>query len=167
MEGEATRTREQHRIPCVKVYLDVSCLNRPFDDQNQFRVRMEAEAISLIIDRFNTGEWQHVSSEMATIEIDAMSDKTRRAKVHLLLPPNDDMLELTEAVWTRASRLETLGFKAADAAHIAAAEECGADVFLSCDDRLCRLATRRQSKINVHVFNPVDWLREINHAPNS
>jgi hypothetical protein len=29
----------------VKVYLDVCCLKRPFDDQTQPRIRMETEAV--------------------------------------------------------------------------------------------------------------------------
>lgn len=28
----------------MKVYLDACCLNRPFDDQTQGRIRLEAEA---------------------------------------------------------------------------------------------------------------------------
>jgi hypothetical protein len=34
----------------VKVYLDVSCLNRPFDNQGQARIRLEAEATALILE---------------------------------------------------------------------------------------------------------------------
>lgn len=35
----------------MKIYLDVCCLNRPFDDQAQTRIRLESEAILLIIAR--------------------------------------------------------------------------------------------------------------------
>jgi hypothetical protein len=45
----------------VKIYLDVSCLNRPFDDQSQVRVRLEAEAITMILEECEQGEWQQVS----------------------------------------------------------------------------------------------------------
>jgi hypothetical protein len=41
-----------------KVYLDVCCLNRPFDDQQQDRVHLEAEAVLLILKRCEAGEWQ-------------------------------------------------------------------------------------------------------------
>ena len=33
----------------MKIYLDVSCLNRPFDDQTQPRVRLEAEAVTIVL----------------------------------------------------------------------------------------------------------------------
>ncbi len=33
----------------MKLYLDVCCLNRPFDDQPQDRVHLEAEAVLTIL----------------------------------------------------------------------------------------------------------------------
>ena len=44
----------------MKVYLDACCLNRPFDDQTQPRVRLEAEAISLILEKLHQAEWEWV-----------------------------------------------------------------------------------------------------------
>jgi hypothetical protein len=46
----------------MKVYFDVSCLNRPFDDQRQLRIRLESEAITLIFDQIDAGRWEHLSS---------------------------------------------------------------------------------------------------------
>jgi predicted nucleic acid-binding protein len=150
----------------VKIYLDVSCLNRPFDDQTHARIRLEAEAVLLTLERFDDGAWEQVSSDMAAIETDAMPDGDRRARVRLLLPEEKSILKLTPAVWARAAELEPLGFKPADAVHVAAAEHSGADVLLSCDDRLCRLAKRRARQLRVRGANPVDWLKEVGNAPN-
>jgi hypothetical protein len=150
----------------VQIYLDVSCLNRPFDDQSQVRIRAEAEAVLLILERIDAGEWNHVSSTMASIEIAAISDGERRARVRLLLPGRKSILKLSQSVWDRGAVLEGLGFKPADAVHIAAAEQIQADVLLSCDDRLCRLARRRRHEVRVRVANPVDWLKEVTDASN-
>jgi predicted nucleic acid-binding protein len=143
----------------VKIYLDVSCLNRPFDDQSQTRIRLEAEATTMILEKCGRGEWQQISSEMVDIEIDAMPDTDRRARVRLLLPQEKARLKLTDEIFTRAEALESMGFKRADAVHVAAAEFQSADVLLSCDDRMCRLARRRHAKLNVHIANPLDWLK--------
>jgi len=144
----------------VRIYLDVSCLNRPFDDQSQMRVRLEAEATTMILERCEQGDWQQVSSQMATIEIDAMPDAERRTRVRLLLPDETFVLRLTEQIFVRARHLETLGFKRADAVHIAAAEASSVDVLLSCDDRLCRLARRRRDQLKMQVANPLTWFEE-------
>jgi predicted nucleic acid-binding protein len=150
----------------LRLYLDVSCLNRPFDDQSQARIRLETEAISVILERVDSGQWTQVSSEVALLEIDAIADGDRRARVRLLLPEEKDILKLTAATFQRAAALQRLGFKPADALHVAAAEEAGADVLLSCDDRLCRRARRHRQKLRVQVANPLDWLREMGDAAN-
>ncbi len=62
----------------MKLYLDVSCLTRPFDDQDQARIRIETAAVTLILERIDAGLWQQVSSEMAVIEIDAITDADPR-----------------------------------------------------------------------------------------
>ena len=58
----------------MRLYLDVSCFNRPFDDQRQDRIRLEAEAIAVILQRIDNGQWTQISSGMAEIEISAISD---------------------------------------------------------------------------------------------
>ena len=40
----------------MKVYLNVSCLNRPFDDQEQARIRLEAAAVGMILERVDEDE---------------------------------------------------------------------------------------------------------------
>jgi predicted nucleic acid-binding protein len=144
----------------VTIYLDVSCLNRPFDDQTQLRIRVEAEAVRLIIEKCESGEWQQVISEMVKVEIDAISDDDRRERVRLLLP-DEDPLPLSEDVYDRAKEIQAMGVKPADAVHVAAAELLQADVFLTCDDRLCKKGIRRQSEIKVRIANPLDWLKEV------
>jgi hypothetical protein len=82
----------------VMVYLDVSCLNRPFDDQGQMRIRLETEAVTLILERCDRGEWTQVSSGMAVMQVAAIPDEGRRERVQLLLPDANDILKLTPAV---------------------------------------------------------------------
>jgi predicted nucleic acid-binding protein len=151
----------------VKIYFDVSCLNRPFDDQRQTRVRLEAEAVTLILEQIDDGRWQQVSSQMADIEIAAGADAERRRRVASLLPARKDRAVLTKDIFARAAGLERLGFKPADAVHIAAAESIGADVLLSCDDRLCRRARRVRARLGVRVANPLSWMQENPDAPDA
>ncbi len=40
-----------------KIYLDVCCLNRPFDDWTQERIRFEGEAILSIMERIWARKW--------------------------------------------------------------------------------------------------------------
>lgn len=147
----------------MRIYLDVSCLNRPFDDQAAIRVHLETEAIRWILGQTFRGGWELVASEMVELEIAANPDPERRERVRLLLPETRNLLRLTEAVLARGVELEEFGFKTADAIHIAAAESLRSDAFLSCDDRLVRRAQRYRSRLLVPVKNPLSWIREQGH----
>src|ERR1039457_5994001 len=48
----------------MKLYLDVCCLNRPFDDQSQNRVRLEAEAILSILEMAQSDKLEIISSDV-------------------------------------------------------------------------------------------------------
>lgn len=49
----------------MKIYLDVCCLNRLFDDQRQFRVSTETAAVERLFELVTEGELTDYSSEMA------------------------------------------------------------------------------------------------------
>lgn len=63
---------------------------------------------------------------------------------------------------SRGKNLEALGFKAADALHIACAESGEADVLLTTDDRMLRRAESCFGSLRVRVENPHTWLQEVN-----
>jgi predicted nucleic acid-binding protein len=56
--------------------------------------------------------------------------------------------------------LEKLGFHAFDALHLACAEQGGADVVLTTDDKLLRRAARYAKRLSVAVGSPLDWVRK-------
>jgi predicted nucleic acid-binding protein len=61
----------------------------------------------------------------------------------------------------RARELEKAGFIGFDAVHLSCAESGKADVFLTTDDRLLKLAKRKAKQLQVKVANPLDWAKEI------
>ena len=142
----------------MKIYLDVCCLNRPFDDQSQTRVRLEAEAILLVLAHFQSGEWQWLSSEVIDDEIAQTRDPNRRNRVQNLLLHAHDYLMLTEKEIARGSKLAEMGFGSTDALHLACAESGQADVFLSTDDKLVQKAAHLAKQLQVLVANPLEWL---------
>jgi predicted nucleic acid-binding protein len=143
------------------IYLDTCCLNRPFDDQTQERIRLEAEATLLILTRIETGSWKWIGSEVLDFEIEQIPDQERKERVRLMTPyiSRSILVELAER--ERAQQLETLGFSAFDALHLACAESGDADVFLTTDDRLLLMATRLSKQLRVQVENPLVWLNEV------
>jgi len=145
----------------TKVYLDVCCLNRPFDDQTQDRIRLEAEAVLLILTHLETGEWQWLGSEVLEFEIGQMPDPERRLRVKLLATYVHYSILVEQTEVERAQQLEVLGFHPFDALHLACAESGEADVLLTTDDQLLRLASRFSGQLRIRVENPLTWLKEV------
>src|SRR5262249_28070719 len=64
-----------------RVYLDNCCLNRPFDDQRQMRVRLEAEATLCIQEHIRSGTLELVWSYMLDFENAANPFEERRTTI--------------------------------------------------------------------------------------
>jgi predicted nucleic acid-binding protein len=141
-----------------RIYLDVCCLNRPFDDSSQDRIRLEAEAVLSIYRKCRLGEWTLLTSDVIESELRQTPDTQRVELIMAALAIATEKAQLDSALKQRAVELVTLGLKPFDAAHIASAEAIAADVFLTTDDRLIRKATRYPTSLNVLVSNPVAWL---------
>lgn len=142
------------------IYFDACCLNRPYDDQTSDRVRLEAEAVLLILKRVESGEWQWISSETLEFEINQTPDAERRSRLGLMLSTTTRTILVESEEEQRAQVLSTLGFHSFDAFHLACAESGNADVLLTTDDRMIRLAARITIPL-IRVENPLTWLKEV------
>jgi predicted nucleic acid-binding protein len=145
----------------INIYLDSCCLNRPFDEQNQYRIRIESEAVLFILAQVKMKQLEFVSSEVLNIEIDQIPDLKRRTRVKLLTTYANRLVRIEQKEIKRAKHLESLGFCPFDALHIACAESGHVDVFLTTDDKLFRLANRVSNQLTIQVSNPIKWLEEV------
>lgn len=137
------------------VYLDVCALNRPLDDQNQMRIRLEADAVQMILSHVRSRDLVLVISPAHRVEIAANPDPARRQHVESLIAEigTDADLDLEQAR-RRAMSLLNRRLKPADAAHAALAEEAGC-AFVTVDDRLLRQLQR--ASMSVWCGNPVAY----------
>ena len=145
----------------MKIYLDACCLNRPFDDQRQPRIRLEAEAISLILQKLHQHEWEWIGSEVLVYELGQTVDVERKERLLLLAGQSHQVVEITEKILKQAEKLEASGFESYDAIHLACAEEAKVDVFLTTDDNIQKTANRKKEVFSFMVSNPVRWLEEV------
>jgi hypothetical protein len=141
----------------MKIYLDVCCLNRPFDDQNQPRIRLEAEAILFILHHLHLRDWEWFGSDALALEIDQTPNLERRNSLWLMAAKVHHWIAIQSIEANRSQQLEQLGFHAMDALHLACAESATANIFLTTDDKLLKLATRLSPQLQVTVANPVFW----------
>ena len=145
----------------MKIYLDVCCLNRPFDDQAQDRIHLEAEAILSILNHSRTAGWSVIGSDAIDFEISRIPDLDKRVMVQILSTMHDAHVKVDAGVEKRAFELKRLGLKPLDALHVACAEKTRAEVFLTTDDNLLNKAVQNQRILKVKVENPLRWAMEV------
>lgn len=139
------------------IYLDTCCLNRPYDDQSQPRIQLEASAVLAILQRVTSGEVQLANSNVLQFEIHRIADQTRRNGILHFLSYSSSFQALTSAIGQRGIELNHLGFKRIDALHLATAEVMKADTFLTTDDQFLRCAARHYAHLTISVLNPVQF----------
>lgn len=144
----------------VKLYLDACALNRLLDDQGQPRIRGEAEAVENIFGLMSKNLVRWVGGAVLETEIARTPNQQKREDALSLLRLADEQLKMSPAIVTRAAILEEAGYGAFDALHLATAEDAGADVLLTTDDRFLRQAGRGLGNPAIPVMNPINWLRD-------
>jgi predicted nucleic acid-binding protein len=144
----------------MKVYLDACCINRLTDDQAQARIRQEAEAVELILRRMRDGGIQWISSEALADEIERNPHVERRLENGALLALASESIEVNDPIAARAANLQSAGYGAYDALHLACAEAAGVDALLTTDDDFIRRASRGIGRPRVAVLNPLSWSKE-------
>lgn len=139
----------------VKVYLDTCCYNRPYDDQTQIRIYLEAQAKLFIQKQIVDGKIDLIYSFISVYENsqnpflirkNAISDFFSNAVVYI----NDSNME---KIKSRASEIMKTGIKAKDALHVSCAIEGNADYFITTDIRLLKYSSEE-----VKIINPVDFV---------
>lgn len=133
----------------MRVYLDCCCLQRPFDDQTQPRIKVEAEAVLAILASAEADDISLLSSEALEYEVSRIPDGRRRSEVLAILALAKERLELTSEIELLAGAFESQGIDPMDAVHLAFASKVQADYFASCDDKLlhkCQLVPGLECK---------------------
>jgi predicted nucleic acid-binding protein len=132
----------------VSVYLDVCALCRPFDDQTFLRIRMETDAVNLMISKIHEGSLRLAVSPVHFAEIKAIPDSMERMELLSIIERWGVLLDVDKSMTRRrAEQLVVLGFGPADAAHVAFAE-AGKAAFVTCDDKLLK----KCQKVKIHTW---------------
>ena len=130
----------------MRIYLDACALNRLLDDQQQPRIRREAEAVEEIFGLFQSKQARWIAGAVLEYEILRTPDRRKREDILALLRFSHEQPRPSSRAILRAATLEQIGYGAFDALHLAVAEDSTADVLLTTDDRFTRQANRRLGK---------------------
>jgi predicted nucleic acid-binding protein len=139
----------------LKVYIDTSVFNRPFDDQTQPRIALENQALQIVLRLVETNAVEMVNSSVLEYENSRNPFSLRQQWMERQLQLATLYQTVDDQITERATELVQQGLGEVDAFHVACAEAAGSDYFLTCDDRLIR---RYQGQ--VRAINPVNFILE-------
>jgi hypothetical protein len=143
----------------MRVYLDNCCFNRPFDDQQQARVRLEAEAKLHIQEQLRNNSFELVWSYILDLENAANPFEERRTTISGWRRYAKVDVEESLALLQQAHALAALGLKAKDALHIACAIIAACEYFVTTDDGILK---RGKEIKDIIVTDPTTFVRERN-----
>jgi len=141
----------------MRLYLDNCCFNRPFDNQEQLKIRLETEAKLYIQSAILSGRYELIWSYILEFENaqnpykerrDAIIDWKKYASVFCV--ENDKILVFAESLFSK-------GIKVKDALHIACAVDANADFFITTDKKLINTFIPE-----IRVINPLIVINELN-----
>lgn len=122
----------------MRIYLDMCCFNRPYDDQTQSRIHLETEAKLLLQQKVRSNECDLVWSSVLDFECNNNPFDERRHAIQQWRWLSSSIVLASEPIIAEAKILQTHGIAAFDALHVACAIAGQAHVFVTTDDRLIK-----------------------------
>lgn len=138
------------------VYLDNCMFNRPFDNQESIRVRLETEAKLYIQELIKINQLSLVWSHILTYENAQNPFVERKFAIAKWQALASYHIEHNQNIVRYAKQLVEHGLKSKDALHVACAVEAKAVYFLSTDDKLLK---KLKDNADICALNPTAFIQ--------
>jgi predicted nucleic acid-binding protein len=139
----------------IRVYLDNSVYNRPFDDLTKIKVALEADAKRYIQRLIIEGKIELAYSFVSRFENNKSPYPHNKKSIDAFFDNATVYIDHTHgwAVKRRADAIITTGVKTKDAYHVACAIESKSRYFITTDNRLLKYPSQK-----IIVCNPIQFL---------
>jgi hypothetical protein len=141
----------------MKIYLDMCCFNRPFDDQSQFAVRLETEAKLHIQEDIRAGKYELIWSYILDFENFQNPFLERKEQINTWRLLAKELIVEYPGVVVKAKELVKRGVKKLDALHIACALYANASFSVTTDAAVIR---KMSSANDIAVTDPIEFIKE-------
>ena len=142
----------------MRIYLDNCCFNRPYDDQSNMQVQLEAQSKLYIQNSIKDGIYELVASYTLRYEISRNPFNMRRDAIEDFIEQNASFYidyDKDSEISAMASDIIATGIKEKDAYHVASAIFGGCEFFISTDKRLLKYRTDK-----IKLVTPIEFISE-------
>jgi predicted nucleic acid-binding protein len=140
----------------MRVYLDNCTFNRPFDDQNQLKIKLETEAKLYIQQCILNGSYELVWSYILEYENNQNRFSDKRNSIYewkniakIYCTENNEIINFAED-------LINLNLRTKDALHIACSVYSKSDYLITTDKQLFKLKLNK-----IKIVNPITFIHEM------
>lgn len=142
----------------MRIYMDNCCFNRPFDDQSQLKIKLEAESKIYIQENIILKKLELVWSYILDYENTANPFDERKNSIQLWKNHAiDDIVENIKII-NKAETIKLKGIKSKDALHIACAIFSKSDYFITTDDSILK---KLKDFDEINIIDPINFIRSI------
>ncbi len=142
----------------IRIYLDNCCFNRPFDDQSQIRIRLEAEAKLRIQDDIVEEKFELVWSYILEAENVANPFEERMNTIFDWKKKATAVIKENKKILAKANRLKEFGLRSKDAPHISCAISAKCKYFLTTDDKILN---KNNVIKEIAIIDPIGFIKEV------
>ncbi len=142
----------------LRIYLDNCSYNRPYDDQSNMQVQMDAISKLYIQNCIKDGKYELVSSYTLHYELSRNPFDMRRMAIKDYIEQNAKYyvdIDREPEISQIASEIMETGIKEKDAYHVASAIFAKCEYFISTDKRLLKYKTDK-----IKLVTPVEFVFE-------
>jgi predicted nucleic acid-binding protein len=142
----------------MRVYLDMCCYNRPYDDQLQLKVAMEAQSKLHIQNLIRDRKIELIGSYILDYEVSRNPYEMRKRSIIQFIYANMKGYvgaERDSIIRPMAEDIMKTGVKEKDAYHVASAIYSNCDYFISTDIRLLKYKTDK-----IRMVTPIEFITE-------
>ena len=137
-----------------RIYLDNCCLNRPYDDQANLSVHLEAEAKLFIQNEIINNTFELAWSFMMDYEISSNPFYDRQLAFRKWKNIAIVDIDPIKDILIKGKELNKKKLKRKDALHIACAIEADCEYFLTTDRKILN-----KRIFEIKIINPLDFIR--------
>ncbi len=148
----------------MNIYLDLNNYYRVFDDQNQFRIKREANAINKIFELVDSNKFKLHGSFALENENNNNTNLKNKQHVQLIFSKWSYNIGFDILIIKMAKQIiELTNAGTYDALHLACAVFNNCEYFITCDDRFIRTINANIDKLTkiiapIKIFNPCDFV---------
>lgn len=142
----------------MRIYLDMCCYNRPYDDQSQIKVSLETQAKLHIQELIQKKDLELVTSYMLRYECSQNPYEMRKKAIMQFIDTYAAAyvgLERKNEIEAIAREIMRTGVKYKDACHVASAIYAECEYFISTDKRLLKYRTSK-----IKMVTPMEFITE-------